>query len=134
MKIDKNFLLDKFHAASELLVYLHELHEKTRILSDEIFKEGVKSVKLVELRLSEIYSLLNTAKLFLSLKEELCHYEISSLLNFCESTYSELYAIARDDDHNTSWLYSEFRNFTGQYKIVDEMLSSRIEELKEMIN
>lgn len=134
MKTSKDDLLKTLHTTSEFYGYLHNLHEKTQILSEEIFSKDVQNVKLVELRLSEIYSLLNTAKLFLSLKEDLYHYEITSLLSFCDSTYYQLYVIARDDDQNTSRLDGEFQNFSGQYDIVKRMLENQIDELKTMAN
>lgn len=115
----------------ELYEHFHNLYEKTKLLSDEIFNDGVHSVELIELRLSEIYCLFNTARLFMSIKGHLAHYEISSLLSFWEQAYLQMYLVAHDNDKNTSWMHSEISNFSKQYEIVEKMLTSHIKELKK---
>ncbi|MFJ8100265.1 hypothetical protein [Lysinibacillus sp. NPDC096212] len=133
MPFTKEELTSDFYNFGELYEHLHNLYKKTKSLSDEIFNEDVDSIKLVELRLSEIYSLFNTAKLFLSVKGDLNHYEISSLLSFWERAYFQMYLVVRDNDQNTSWMHSEVENYLGQHAIVESMLDSKIKELKNMI-
>lgn len=129
----KENLLSDFHKFSELYEHLANLHEKTQNLCDEIFKEGVASVKLIDLRLAEVFSLHSIAKVYLSVESDLYHYEISSLLSFWDKAYFQMYLVARDNDLNTSWMYSEVQNYLGQYEIVERMVKSRIQELRELI-
>ncbi|ENH96693.1 hypothetical protein J416_09354 [Gracilibacillus halophilus YIM-C55.5] len=131
--MDKEKLLDDFYRFSELYEHLANLHEKTQLLCNEIFKHGVEDVKLVDLRLAEIYSLYNTAKLYLSVNGELSHYEFTSLLSFWHEAYFQIYLVARDNDQNTSWMYGKVENYLGQYELVEQMLKSRIQELKELL-
>lgn len=133
MTFSKEELVLEQYQVGELYEHLANLHEKTQILCDEIFKNGITSVKLADLRLSEIFSLYNTARLYLSIKEDLQHYEFSSLLTFWNDAYFQIYLVARDSDENTSWMYGKVQNYLGQYEIVEQMLNTKIQELKDLL-
>lgn len=133
MPFTKEELSSDLYNVGELYEHFHNLNEKTKNLSNEFFNDGVESIKLIDLRLSEIYSLFNTAKLFLSIKGDLNHYEFSSLLHFWEDAYFQMYLVANDNDKNTSWMQSKVDNYLGQHVIVESMLKSHLKELKEML-
>jgi hypothetical protein len=133
MRFSKEELTSDYWAFCELYEHLANLHGKTKILGDEIINNGIESIKLVDLRLSEIYSLYNTANLYLSIKGDLHHYEITSLLSFWNETYIGMYLVAREDLQNTSYMSDKFQNYLAQYDIVEHMLKSKIQELKKLL-
>lgn len=116
----------------ELSIHFDNLYTRTKNLCDEIFN-GVNNVKLIELRLAEIYSLFNTTKLFLSINSHLTHYEFTSLLSFWEEAYFQMCSVASIKDQNMSWMNERVDNFYGQYEIVNKMLSNQIKDLKETL-
>ena len=134
MSLSQDELVARYHDFSELYEHLANFHEKTSRLCNEILEYGSENIKLVDLRLSEIFSLYNTANVYLSVKADLYHYETSSLLSFWNEMYFQTYMVVRDNDQNTSWMHERFQNYSHQYENVEEMLKSRLEELKELIN
>ncbi|UJW58771.1 hypothetical protein HXZ66_15765 [Bacillus sp. A116_S68] len=132
MPESKDDILSDFHDFSELYEHLAILHDKTQKLCNEIFDDGIESVKLVDLRLAEIYSLYNSAKVYLSLKTDLHHYKLSTLLSFWNDAYFQIYRVACESDQNTSWMYSKVQNYFEQYDIVERMIKTKIQELKEL--
>lgn len=134
MSSSKEELIADLHEISELYEHLANLNMKTDNLFIEIINDGVESVKLIELRISEIFSLYNSVKVYLSVKSDLSHYEITSLLSFWNEAYLQIYVVAHDDinNKNISWLQDRFENYSSQYEIVENMLKSKIKELKEL--
>lgn len=128
---NKETLQNEFYEASELYEHLATLHQKTSKFSREILVDGIESVKLKELRLAELYTLYNSAKLYLSIKGDLTHYEFTSLLNFWERLYSEMTSIAEEDDQNTTHLDPLNDEFDKQFQIVKDMLLPHIKSKRE---
>ena len=133
MGINKLALETDLYNILELHNHFHDLYTKTNFLGNDILSNGITNISLIELRLSEIFSLFNNAKLFISINGRHHHYEFSSLLSFWEQTYAQMYLVARHQDRSTSRLHGEFDNFIGQYEIVENMLETQIKEFKNML-
>lgn len=133
MNFSKEELESDYYNIGELYGHFFELNKKTKLLYEELSKYDVDEIKMIDLRFSEIFSLYNTAKLFLSIKGDYHHYEFSSLLNFWNEAYYEMYLVARDNDKNTSWMTSRVENYLSQYEIVEKILKSKLDELKKLL-
>lgn len=120
--------MDKYRL-SEFLDNCTELFQKTNTLYRKTISNPGNPSPIVSVYLSEIYTLSEKAKLFLTLNEELTHYEITSLLSFFDRVYFELKKVIETRDRNTSWLYSEFENYKKQHEIVERMLRDQIQQL-----
>lgn len=115
--------MDKFKLGV-LQGYLVELFDKTNILYNTTSEDPEKQSMIVTVHLAEIFTLRRTADLFLTMNEDLEHYEITSLFSFFDRVYFELKKVIEKKDTNTSWLYSEFENYKDQHEIVIQMLQS----------
>lgn len=120
--------MDKYKIG-EFLNGCIELFQKTNALYRTTISNPETPSPIVSVYLSEIYTLSEKLKLFLTLNEELTHYEITSLLSFFDRVYSELKEVIETRDRNTSWLYSEFENYKKQHDIVERMLRDQIQQL-----
>ncbi|OZS79478.1 hypothetical protein CF394_00810 [Tetzosporium hominis] len=130
-KTEKDILLDEFYESSELYEHLATLHQYTIKLCREIISVGIESIELKELRIAELFTIYNSAKLFLSIKGDLTHYEFTSLLSFWKNLYTELVSLAEENDQNTTHLDSLIDEFDGQFKIVKDMLLPHIESKRK---
>ncbi|MEK5419418.1 hypothetical protein [Paenibacillus sp. FSL L8-0708] len=115
--------MDK-HKVGTLLSYLTEIFDKTKTLHNATSKNPENPSPLIALKLSEIFTLKENAKLFIAINEELDHYEYTSLFNFFDQAYFEMKQVIEKRDRNTSWMYSEFENYKDQHDIVVQMIQS----------
>lgn len=128
-----NTINDELYFTGELINLETDLFEKTKFLYNDLIENSDKNINLVQFRLSEIFTLKQTLDLYLKIKFELQSYEITSLLSFWDDTFHEMKEVVADNDSNTSWMYSRFDNFKGQHEIVDSMLRTHYNSLKESL-
>ncbi len=109
---------------NELYNLIADLFEKTNILHESLISNTDKQNLMYYVQLSEIFTISENIKLYLSINEELNHYELSSLIQFWGETYFQMKLVIKDNDSNTSWLSSRFNNYKGQNEIVLHMLKT----------
>ncbi|MCS8593108.1 hypothetical protein [Enterococcus faecium] len=124
-------MIEEKYFVGELINLETDLYIKTENLFKLLSSVSVRKIKLIELHLSEIYSLRNKLDLFIILKPDLQHYELTSLISFWDKTFYEMKKLTEDDDSNTSWMHSRFKNYESQHKIVDQMFRNYYDSLKD---
>lgn len=112
----------------EIINLENEMYAQTKLLIEQVLTKNVAEIPIIEFRLSEIFSLKCTLDLYLRINYDYQHYELSSLLTFWEKTFHELKEVIAEDDSNTSWLHSQFENYSGQHEIVDKMVRAKFTE------
>ncbi|EGP4927259.1 hypothetical protein VD173_001731 [Enterococcus faecium] len=124
-------MTEEKYFVGELINLETDLYIKTENLFKLLSSVSVRKIKLIELHLSEIYSLRNKLDLFIILKPDLQHYELTSLISFWDKTFYEMKKLTEDDDSNTSWMHSRFKNYESQHKTVDQMFRNYYDSLKD---
>lgn len=124
-------MTEEKYFVGELINLETDLYIKTENLFKLLSSVSVRKIKLIELHLSEIYSLRNKLDLFIILKPDLQHYELTSLISFWDKTFYEMKKITEDDDSNTIWMHSRFKNYESQHKTVDQMFRNYYDSLKD---
>lgn len=109
----------------EFINFETELFNKTKSLVQELMKYSTSEISMIDFRCAEIFSLKNKLELFISIRYEFTHYEVTSLVTYWDSLFHEIKEVVESDDSNTSWLSSRFDNYQHQHEIVDEMFRSR---------
>lgn len=121
-------MFDKYEIG-ELRNLENDLFFKTSLLFDGLNTDDTTSIDLPEFRLSEIFSLKTSLDLFLKVKPDYQHYELTSLLTYWDNAFHEIKSVIKDNDDNVSWMNSEFNNYKDQHEIVDTMLLRIYEEM-----
>ncbi|EGO2586806.1 hypothetical protein IHC39_002748 [Enterococcus faecalis] len=115
---------DKPYFVDETINLETDLYLKTKLLYKEMTTTDISDIPIIDFRLSEIYSLRDKLDLFLKIKFELQHYELTSLISFWDRTFQEMKEIVENGDSNKSYLVGEFENYQDEHEIVDEMLKN----------
>lgn len=116
---------DEKYFNGEFINFETELFLKTEAFVKELMTKRISEIPIIDFRCAEILSLKNNLALFISIRYELAHYEVTSLTTYWDSLFDEIKNIVKSDDGNTSWLSSRFENYQSQHEIVDEMFRSR---------
>lgn len=122
---------DEKYFVGELINLESDLAEKTKFLFEDLIDSSDKRVQLGEFRLAEINSLKDKLDIFLKIRPELQHSELFSLISFWERAFHEMKSVFAENDNNTSWMSSEYRNYQEQHVIVDEMFRTYYQSLKD---
>lgn len=109
----------------EFINFESELFSKTKMLVEELIKNKISEIPMIDFRCAEIFSLKSSLELFISIRYEFAHYEVTSLTTYWDSLFQEIKNIVESDGANTSWLTTRLENYQSQHEIVDEMFKSR---------
>lgn len=133
MSFTKEELMENSAMMADLHDYFDNLHNLVTSYQADIRLSDDYLIPHQELRLSELFTAYNSAKIALSIHPDLAHYEFTSYISFFERYYSaakELFTYQSNPDQ----LESEFENMSDQYlENIDPMIRSRYEENKKLI-
>jgi len=109
----------------EFIIFESELFSKTKVLVNELTEQNISEIPMIDFRCAEIFTLKRNLELFISIRYEFTHYEVTSLNTYWDSLFQKIINIVKTDDSDTSSMSSCFENYQAQHEIVDEMFRNR---------
>jgi len=100
-----------------------ELFNNSKYLYNELMEASDKNLNLIDLRLSEIFTLKIQLKASL-ISKNLMDFSFTELIISWEQLYLQMKLVVSKNDRNTSWLCSAYSTYETHHKDVNLLLDA----------